>query len=287
MKNIKIHPAIWFDQNGVEAATFYGTLFEDSEIISQTPVSVLFKLKGYQILGINGGPVYSPNPSISFYVECDTEAEIVHKFESLSQDGKIMMALDKYPWAEKYAFIEDRYNVSWQLNLRSKENGHQKITPSLLFVNRNNGNASKALELYTSLFNGGKIKELSHYMEGSGNTTGHVLFSRAEIEGFQFIAMDGPGFHDFDFNEGVSFVVYTETQDETDHYWDNLIKNGGSEGQCGWLKDPFGISWQIIPRKFMEIISEGNPEKTRRIFDAMMPMKKLILADLLKAAEKK
>lgn len=278
----KIHPAIWFDHNALEAAKLYCSLFEDSNIISNAPNAIFFELSGYPILGINGGPMFRPNPSISLYVECDTNEELEHKYEVLTKEGMVMMPIDKYPWAEKYAFIEDKYGVSWQLTLRSEGNTHPKITPSMLFVNDKNGKAEKAVNLYTSLFNKGKVIEMSHYGDGQGNTPGNVLFSRSEIDGFQLIAMDGPGEHAFDFTEGVSFMVYTEDQKETDYFWDRLIADGGQESQCGWLKDPFGVSWQIVPTRFMELISTGDQEKTKRVMEALMPMKKIIIADLEK-----
>ncbi|KPM47781.1 VOC family protein [Jiulongibacter sediminis] len=285
MKSPKIYPAIWFNNNGTEAAKFYCSLFENSIIINEFQTAVTFELDGYYMMGINGGPMFKPNPSISFYVECDSVEEIDEKFKKLSEDGMVMMPLDAYPWTARYAFLEDRFGVSWQLNLRAEGNTNQKITPSLLFVNQKNGKAADAVKLYTSVFNKGRNLEMSHYGSGQGNTEGHVLFSRSEIDGFQFIAMDGPGEHQFDFNEGVSILVSTEDQKETDYFWEKLTANGGEEVQCGWLKDPFGVTWQIVPKRFMELISSGNPEQTKRVFDAMMPMKKLIIADLEKAAE--
>ena len=280
----KIHPAIWFDQNGTEAAKFYCSLFDDSLIINESPVAVTFELNGYYLMGINGGPMFKPNPSISFYVECDSEKEIDEKYERLSADGMVMMALGAYPWAARYAFFQDKFGVSWQLSLRGEGNDHQKIMPSMLFVNEKNGRAEEAVKFYTSLFKEGKILEMSHYGAGQGNTEGNVLFSRSEIDGFQFIAMDGPGIHAFDFTEGMSFLVSTKDQEETDYFWEKFTADGGQESQCGWLKDKFGVSWQIVPERFMELISSGNAEQTQRVFAATMPMKKMIIADLEKAA---
>lgn len=281
----KIHPAIWFDQQGAEAAKFYCSIFEDSGIINESPVSVTFELGGYYLMGINGGPMFKPNPSISFYVECDSVEEIDEKFKYLSADGMVMMDLGKYPWAARYAFFQDKFGVSWQLTLQTEGMNNQKIMPSMLFVNDKNGKAENAVKLYTSIFKNGKVLDMAFYREGEGNKAGHVLFSRSEIAGFQFIAMDGPGNHAFDFTEGMSFLVSTEDQAETDYLWERFTADGGQESQCGWLKDPFGVSWQIVPERFMELISSGNPEQTKRVFAAMMPMKKLIIADLEKAAE--
>ena len=280
----KIHPAIWFDQNGTEAAKFYCSLFEDSLIINESPMAVTFELNGYYLMGINGGPMFKPNPSISFYVECDSVEELDQKFAALSEGGMVMMPVDTYPWSPRYAFFQDKYGVSWQLTLRGEGNNNPKIVPSLLFVNQKNGKAEEAVNLYTSLFQKGEILEMAHYGAGQGNAEGNVLFSRSEIDGFQFVAMDGPGEHTFDFTEGMSFLVSTKDQTETDYFWEKFTAVGGQESQCGWLKDKFGVSWQIVPERFMELISSGNPEQTKRVFAAIMPMKKLIIADLEKAA---
>ena len=96
--------------------------------------------------------------------------------------------------------------------------------------------------------------------------------------------MDGPGDHAFDFNEGVSIIVYTKDQEETDFYWKNLIAGGGEESRCGWLKDPFGVSWQIVPDRFMELIGMGDPDVTDRVMKALMPMNRIVIADLEAAA---
>ncbi len=282
MKN-RIHPSIWFDQNASEASIFYAGIFDDFKLIGEGPVSVTFEIEGMRFLGINGGPMFQPNPSISFYIECDSEAEIDAKYERLLQGGKVLMPLQKYDWTPMYAFIQDRFGVAWQLNLRLEPNDRPKITPTLLFVNEKNGKAADAIDLYTSIFPEGRNMVSSRYGVNQGNTEGYILFSDSVINGFPFIAMDGPGTHDFDFSEGVSFVVYTEDQDETDYLWDSLTANGGVESQCGWLKDPFGVSWQIVPDRFMELVGMG-PDAFKRVMDVVMPMKRIIIADLENAA---
>jgi predicted 3-demethylubiquinone-9 3-methyltransferase (glyoxalase superfamily) len=281
----KIHPAFWFDNNAAEAAKFYCSVFENGKIISESPVTVSFELDGYYLLGINGGPMFKPNASISLYVECDTVEEIDHKFAKLSEGGMVMMPLDKYPWTARYAFIQDKFGIAWQLSLRAEGTDNQKITPSLLFVNEKNGKAEEAVKLYTSTFKNGKSLMMAHYGKEDRNVEGHVLFSLSEIDGFKFSAMDGPGNHQFDFSEGISFVVRTENQEETDYFWEKLTANGGKESRCGWLKDPFGVSWQIVPKRLMELMSSGNAEQSKKVMEAMMPMNKLIIADLEKAAE--
>lgn len=282
MKN-RIHPSLWFDQNALDASVFYDGIFDDFKMIEEGPVTVTFEIEGMRFLCINGGPMFTPNPSISFYIECDSEDEINTKYHKLSQGGKVLMPLQKYDWTPKYAFIQDKFSVAWQLNLRNGQNTRPKISPSLLFVNEKNGRAGDAIDLYTSIFPDGKNITSSYYGENQGNTEGYILFSDSVINDFPFIVMDGPGTHDFDFDEGVSFVVYTKDQKETDYMWDSLIANGGVESQCGWLKDPFGVSWQIVPDRFMELVGMG-PDVFKRVMDAVMPMKRIVIADMEKAA---
>ena len=282
MKN-RIHPAIWFDQNASEASLFYDSIFDDFKLIEEGPVTITFEIEGMRFLCINGGPMFTPNPSISFYIECDSEYEIENKFRQLSQDGKVLMPLQKYDWTPRYAFIQDKFGVAWQLNLRNGQNDRPRITPSLLFVNNLNGKAAEAIKLYTSIFPEGKNLMSTQYGPSQGNQEGYILFSDSVINDFPFIAMDGPGAHDFDFNEGVSLVAYTKDQKETDYLWDSLTANGGVESQCGWLKDPFGVSWQIVPDRFMELVGMG-PDVFKRVMDAVMPMKRIVIADMEKAA---
>lgn len=284
MSTPKLYPALWFDQNGVEAAKLYCSVFDDSIIINESELTVTFELSGYYIIGINGGSKYRPNPAVSLYVTCVNEEEINTKFKILSEDGIVMMAPGTYPWSSYYTFFEDKFGVSWQLTLSEDKSTDPKFIPSLLFANQKNGKAKTAVELYTSIFKNTVIEEISYYGENQGNTCGNVLFSRFTIEGFPFIAMDAPGNHNFDFNEGFSFVITTKDQNETDYFWNMLTANGGEELPCGWLRDPFGICWQVIPERFSELISSGSPDQKQRIFQAMQLMKKLIISDLEKAA---
>lgn len=280
----KIIPAIWFDQKAKDAADFYTEAFTEAALISDGGISFEFSIYGFKFLGINGGPMYKPNPSISFFVECDSLEELDHAYKILTEGGMVMMALDAYPWSEKYAFIQDKFGVSWQLTLRGEGNTNPKIMPSLLFVNDNNGKAEEAVKLYTSIFKHAEQQQMTYYGVEGQNTEGNVMYSRSEIEGLPFVAMDGPGDHKFTFDEGVSLMVVTVDQVETDYLWDALTANGGKEIQCGWLSDPYGVVWQIVPKRFLELVSSGDEEAKKRVFAAMMPMKKLIISELEKAA---
>jgi predicted 3-demethylubiquinone-9 3-methyltransferase (glyoxalase superfamily) len=153
----------------------------------------------------------------------------------------------------------------------------QKITPYLWFDN----NAEEAINFYTSLFKNSKIIEMSRYPEGVPGQSGQVMTATFELEGQQFMALNGGP--QFKFNESVSFLVDCDSQEEVDHFWNKLTENGGEEQPCGWLKDKFGLSWQIIPRILGELMTDPDPAKSQRVMQAMLQMKKIDIA-ALKAA---
>jgi predicted 3-demethylubiquinone-9 3-methyltransferase (glyoxalase superfamily) len=232
-------------------------------------------------MGLNGGPMFTINPSISLFVTCTTTHEIEEIWNLLSEGGSTMMPLDKYPWSEKYGWVIDKFGMTWQLMLGELQTFEQKIIPSLLFVGEQFGQGAEAIRKYVSLFQNSKIHHLEMAANGESDTNQHLAFGRFELNGAQFAAMDGPGNHEFQFNEGVSLVVECETQDEIDYLWDHLTRDGGVEVQCGWLCDSHGISWQIIPSMLGSLMSD--PEKGERVMQKLMKMKKLDLNILLNA----
>jgi predicted 3-demethylubiquinone-9 3-methyltransferase (glyoxalase superfamily) len=154
----------------------------------------------------------------------------------------------------------------------------QKITPFLWFDNQ----AEEAVNFYASVFKNSKIGNMARYDEASaaaaGRPKGSVMTASFELEGQEFIALNG-GPH-FKFSEAISFVISCETQKEIDYYWGKLSSNGGQEGQCGWLKDKYGLSWQIIPSSLSKLIAGPDKEKSKRAMGALMKMKRLVIADL-------
>ena len=154
----------------------------------------------------------------------------------------------------------------------------QKITPFLWFDN----NAEEAVNYYLSVFKNGTIKNTARYSEDAAETTGQregtVMTIEFQLEGQDFMALNGGP--DFKFTEAVSFVVNCETQEEVDHYWNKLTAEGGSEVQCGWLKDKFGLSWQVVPSILGKLLSDKDRSKANRVMTAMLKMKKMVIADL-------
>jgi len=152
----------------------------------------------------------------------------------------------------------------------------QKITPFLWFDN----NVEEAVNHYLSIFKNSKVEMMSRYGEGGPGPAGAVMVAKFQLDGMEFLALNG-GPH-FKFTEAVSFVISCETQDEVDYYWDRLSE-GGEESQCGWLKDKFGLSWQVVPSVLGQLVGDPDPEKSGRAMNAMMQMRKLDIAALQSA----
>ena len=149
-----------------------------------------------------------------------------------------------------------------------------KITPFLWFDNQ----AEEAAKFYTSVFKDSKIRSIARYGDAGPGPKGSVMTASFEIEGQEFVALNG-GPH-FKFTEAISFVVNCESQREVDYYWEKLTANGGQESQCGWLRDKFGLSWQIVPTILSELLQDKDAKKAQRVMQAMLKMKKIIIADL-------
>lgn len=274
----KIYPCIWFDGTAKHAAELYQSAFGDVTITADNGLVVTFEIGGCRIMGLNGGPMFKPNASVSLFVSFDDEAAINAAWEKLSEGGQVFMALNKYPWSERYGWIQDKFGVSWQLMLPMPGITNEKVIPALMFTKAMAGKAEEAIQLYTSLFPNSAVKDLSRYEKGEGDVEGTIKHGRFVLNGQMFVAMDSSAPHAFSFDEGMSIVVNCDTQEEIDHYWNSLTANGGQESQCGWLKDKYGVSWQIVPSMLGKLVSD--PERGSRAMQALMKMKKLDIAAL-------
>jgi predicted 3-demethylubiquinone-9 3-methyltransferase (glyoxalase superfamily) len=279
--NNQIYPCIWFDNNGNEAANFYCKVFANSAITAENNIVTTFQLNGQKFMALTAGPMFKPNPSISFFALFDTKKELDDAWQKVSEGGFAMMPLDKYPWSEKYGWIQDRFGVSWQFMLSKPGVLEQKFTPALMFTKSMAGRAEEAMHFYTSLFPGSVIEDISRYEKGEPDVEGTVKHGRFVINNQLFIAMDSSMPHTFNFNEGVSLVVDCDTQDEIDFFWNKLTADGGQESMCGWLKDKYGVSWQIVPTVLGKLMSD--PERAPKVTAAFMQMKKFDIETLLNA----
>jgi predicted 3-demethylubiquinone-9 3-methyltransferase (glyoxalase superfamily) len=275
----KTYPCLWFDGQAKAAADFYCTVFPDSKITIDTPMVVNWELNGLKFMGLNGGPMFKLNASISLFANFDSVDELNTAWDQLIEGGSALMPIDQYPWSERYGWLKDKFGMTWQLMLSN--NNH--IIPSMLFANTQYGNGKAAMELYSTLFPASGIDVAQFYGEEDTQNAGNLMFGEFHILGQSIVAMDGPGDHEFTFNEAVSFVVECADQAEIDKYWDGLIADGGSESMCGWLKDKFGVSWQIIPASIGKLMS--NPATGNKVMQEILKMRKLDIAILEKAAE--
>ena len=289
----KITPFLWFDGQAEQDAKFYTGIFKSSRIesVSRYPegspypagrvMTVEFRLAGQRFIALNGGPEFKFTPAVSFFVDCKTRAEIDGLWRKVSRGGTALMGLDKYPFSERFGWVQDKFGVSWQVNLAGRA---QTITPFLMFVGKQHGRAEEALKFYISLFKGSRIGKIVRYAAGEEEPAGTVKRATFFLDGSQFMAMDSERPHPFTFNEALSFVVNCATQKEIDYFWKKLSA-GGKEVQCGWLKDKFGLSWQIVPTALPELLSDPDPAISQSVMKAMMQMKKLDIESLKRAKQ--
>ena len=278
----KITPCLWFDGQAKEAATLYCSVFENAKITAQSPIVTAIDVAGQSITLLDGGPMYKPNPSISFYYTCENEDELDRIWKAFSKEGKALMGLDKYPWSEKYGWINDKFGISWQFALKKMSDVGQKITPCLMFTGKQYGRAEEAINHYASIFKNSKVDGILHYGKNeSPDVEGKVKHAQIALNDQKFMLMESAAPHNFTFTEGVSLTIHCENQNEVDHYWDKLTESG-EESMCGWLKDKFGVSWQIIPTILNEIMSD--PAKAGKAAQAFMNMRKFNIEQLVQAS---
>lgn len=288
----KITPFLWFNTEAGEAATLYTTVFAGSKIntttvLRNTPSStteiISVELYGQDFTLMSAGPLFTVNPSVSFLVACATPAEVDELWKTLSPGGMPLMELGAYPFSEQYGWLQDRFGVSWQIMLMGQRPITQRIIPTLMFVGSVYGKAEEAIRLYASIFPDAHVGEIMRYgKDQAPDREGTITHASFTLAGQQFAAMDSAYPHAFAFNEAISFVVHCTTQDEIDHYWGQLSADPGAE-QCGWLKDKFGLSWQIVPAVLPGMLQDPDPRKVARVTEVFLQMKKFDLAALQRA----
>lgn len=285
----KISPCIWCDRNALEAAEMYVSAFENSRIEhvthylendaspsglpTGTPLIVRFTLCGQEFNALNGGPVFQPNPAVSFFVDCESEAQMDALWAKLAGGGFVLMEVTEYPFSKRFGWLADQYGVSWQISLSGMQ---QKITPYLMFTEGVCGKAEEAMRFYSGIFEDAKLLDIQRYGKDADGAEGTVMSAIFQLAGQAFMAADSAYPHGFTFNEGISFYVYCRDQAEIDAFW-NKLTDGGEEQPCGWLKDRFGVSWQIIPEDIEKLGDSADPVKAERVNAALMKMKKIDL----------
>ena len=294
--NQKIVPHLWFDKEAKEAANFYCSVFPDAKITSSmtlhdTPSGdcdvVTFTLSGHRFTAISAGPFFKFNPSVSFILNFDPSKDKQARenldalWAKLSQGGTTLMPLQQYPFSERFGWVQDKYGLSWQLIL-SNASGEERpfITPSLMFVGAVCGKAEEASDFYLSIFSNTKRGITARYPNGmEPDKEGTIMYTDFMLNGQWFAAMDSAPMHGLAFNEAVSFMVSCDTQEEIDYFWYRLSAVPESE-QCGWLKDKYGLSWQIVPAVMDKMMQDQDRERLDRVTQAFLKMSKFDLAAL-------
>ncbi len=288
----KITPHLWFDKEAKEAAKFYTSVFKDSKIKNTTTLHntpsgttdiVTIELLGQEFTLISAGPLFKFNPSVSFLVACKTKDEVDALWEKLSEGGTALMELGEYPFSERYGWVQDRYGLSWQVMFMGEHKIKQKITPTLMFVGKQAGRAEEAINFYATVFHDAKVGDILRYSKGEEpDKEGTIKHAAFTLEGQEFAAMDSARVHNFTFNEAISFMVHCEMQEEIDYYWGKLSADPKAE-QCGWLKDKYGLSWQIVPTIMEEMLKDRDEKRLARVTEAFLKMKKFDIEELKKA----
>lgn len=279
----KITPFLWYDNSAEEAMTLYASLLENSEVsnVSRMPNEmsdepgkvqmVSATLAGRDVQAMNAGPGDPHTPSASLFVGCETVEQVDRLWEGLSEDGMALMPLDAYPFSERFGWVQDRYGVSWQISLTGQP---QSLTPFLMLTGDNVGKAEEAVGFYTSTFPDSGVDNVAK------NDKGHVTMASFRLLGEPFILNESDFDHGFTFSDAFSLFVSCESQDEVDSLWETLTADGGEPVQCGWLKDRYGVSWQVIPERLMELMADPDPEKASRVARVMLQMVKIDIAGL-------
>lgn len=288
----KIVPHLWFDTQAKEAAKFYTSVFPDSSVTNVTVLhdtpsgdaeTVSFTLAGQDFMAISAGPYFKFNPSVSFLVACTSDEEVNELWAKISEGGTALMELGSYPFSQRYGWTTDTYGLSWQIMHMGERAVTQKITPTLMFVGGNAGKAEEAINFYASVFPNSAVNVAMRYGAGEEpDKEGTVKHASFTLEGQKFAAMDSAHKHEFAFNEAISLLVKCGTQEELDAYWNALSAVPEAE-QCGWLKDKFGLSWQISPASMETMMQNGTPEQIKRVTEAFLKMKKFDIEALNRA----
>jgi len=293
----KIVPHLWFDKDAKTAADFYvsalghGSKVENVVTLHNTPGGdcdvVTFELRGQVFQAINGGPMFKPNPSVSFLLWFDpskdekAEEQLQELWKTFSKDGSVLMPLQEYPFSKLYGWIQDKWGVTWQMYLaKPGSEARPFVMPSLKFVGPMCGKAEEASTFYQSIFKNSRQGTVSRYPAGrEPNKEGTIMYCDFCLDGQWISAMDSGTHPESTFNEAISLVVNCEDQKEINYFWGKLSAVPESE-QCGWLKDKFGVSWQIIPNRMEEMMRDGTAAQIDSVTQSLLPMKKIIIADL-------
>ena len=261
-----ITPAISCDGTADEAARFYADVFREGSVVEQVPgLAATVSIHGFRLSLINGGDQYAPNPSISCILNFDpllfgseeqARTYLDELYERLSAGG-VLMELGEYPFSQRYAWVRDRFGMTWQLMLTDPAGEPRPfILPSFMFGGTNHANAKEATEAWIALFDDSRRGVLYRYEEGGPMAAGTVMFTDFTLRGTWMSARDSGASHDLTFTPGVSMIVSCRDQEEIDRYWTRLSAVPEA-GRCGWCVDRWGVSWQVVPHNIAELMADA------------------------------
>lgn len=301
-----IVPNIWHDRTAVEAAAFYTSAFREARETARSHYptdrlpdfqksfagevqTIELDIHGRPLILINADGTFRPNPSAGFmlhfshHVADDPRAYLDEVHERLSHGATTLMPLDEYPFSAHYAWIEDRYGVSWQLVLAEPDAPARPfLVPALMFCGPAQNTAAEAVAAYTSLFPGSEVGTVATYPEQTGPAVaGASMYSDFRLGAGSddprtdewFTAMDSGVEQPFTFTEGFSLMVKADGQEELDRLWAMLSTDPGAE-QCGWCRDAFGVSWQVVPSDIDDLMERTGG------YARLVEMKKIDIAAL-------
>lgn len=278
-----IIPHLWYDTEAKEAVAFYVELFDGkidwTYTITDTPSGdsdlIQFQLGDMTLAAISAGPYFKLNESMSLMVNVASKDEVTRLYQALSEGGRILMPLGEYPFSPYYVWLEDRFGLSWQLAYAPDLDKPYQFDICLLFSQEQVGLAQPMLDYYKDKLPQASVGQLSYYGEGEAAVEAAKLnYAELLVAGQKMIVMDHGYGGEASFNEAFSLMVYVDSQDELNFYYDLLSAVPEAE-MCGWVKDQFGISWQIVPRILMEAYDTASPETIKAVNDAVLQMRRL------------
>lgn len=282
-------PHLWHDGAAEEAARLYVSLLPGSSIgriarfgkvgqeVHGQPegrvLTVEADLAGTRIATLNGGPAFRFTTAFSLFVTLPDRAQVDRAWAGLIEDGEALMPIDAYPWSPRYGWLRDRWGLGWQIMQGDPAAAGRAVRPCLLFGGAAAGSAEAAIAEWTSVFPGSRVGEVMRHADEPG--LAHAAF---DLGGEGFVALDSRAARE-GFTEAASIAVICADQAEVDRLWRRLSAVPEAEA-CGWLKDRFGLSWQLIPRAVPAMIADPDRERADRVMAALLTMKKPDVAAL-------
>jgi predicted 3-demethylubiquinone-9 3-methyltransferase (glyoxalase superfamily) len=228
---------------------------------------------------MNGNRGETFNEQVSFFIYTGNDEEAERLYEVLAEEGKVLFPLAQYPWARKYAWVQDRFGIHWQIDADEIRN-RQKIVPCFLLVNDDKYKIRALLTRWQDIFESKRLLMEIPMQPSPTEASGALQFAQIMLHGFIVNVMSSPGIHETQRSSGISLAIACKDQQEIDRLWEQLSE-GGEEQACGWLQDAYGISWQILPENLNQILFDKPSGRQEQKLNKFMKMKKIVWSDLI------